>query len=52
MSPARDERRQAVLAQLRAKLDELDEQTRLPGEKPLRQAVAEQARAALGELDA
>jgi hypothetical protein len=40
------------VADLRAYLDSLDEQTRRPGEPPLREAVAQQARERLAELDA
>jgi hypothetical protein len=40
------------VAALRAYLDSLDEQTRLPGEPPLREAVAAQTRERLVELEA
>lgn len=39
-----EDRRTEAVARLRDFLDRLDEETRLPGEKPLREAVAEQAR--------
>lgn len=42
---------ESPLLALRKYLDALDEQTRLPGERPLREAVAEQARERLAEMD-
>ncbi len=50
-----DERQQRiddVKARLRRALDDLDEQTRLPGEPPLREAVAAQARQRLAKESA
>lgn len=40
----RTERQRDALRRLKVLLDDVDEQTRRPGEQPLRQAVAEQAR--------
>ena len=42
--------RAAKVVALRAYLDEIDEQTRQPGEPPLREAVAQQARERLAEM--
>lgn len=42
--------REEVKARLGAYLEQIDEQTRLPGETHLREAVAEQARERLREL--
>jgi hypothetical protein len=39
------------IQRFRAFLDELDEQTRGPGEPPLREAVAQQARERLAEMN-
>lgn len=39
------------VAAFRTYLDELDEQTRSPGEPPLREAVAQQARERLSEME-
>jgi hypothetical protein len=39
-----------VLARLGRLLDDIDEQSRRPGEKPLRKAVAEQARERIAEM--
>ena len=44
--------RTSQVAALREFLDELDAQTRLPGERPLREVVAEQARQRLDEMRA
>lgn len=41
---------QTPIQRFRAFLDELDEQTRRPGEPPLREAVAQQARERLAEM--
>ena len=51
-SEERQQRIDETKVRLRRALDDLDEQTRLPGEPPLREAVADQARQRLAEESA